>query len=115
MRELLQYPDLRLAQEIDALEKHASENDAELRRFRAVRSELSRIAWSAFSAALDCDSGPLSRTGVMIFPLHEGLAAQLLAALLESRNPEARTSMLITLMEMAVAGRQAGGTVPRAQ
>lgn len=76
MRELLQYPDLRLAQEIDALEKHAREDDAELRRFRAVRSELSRIAWSAFSAALDCDSGPLSRTGVMIFPLDEGLAAR---------------------------------------
>jgi len=73
LRELLQYPDLRLAQEIDALEKHAREDDAELRRFRAVRSELSRIAWSAFSAALDCDSGPLSRTGVMIFPLNEGL------------------------------------------
>ena len=90
MRELLQYPDIRLAEEIDALEKHAREDDRELGRFRAVRSELSRIAWSAFSAALDCDSGPLSRTGVMVFPLDESLAAQLLAALLESRKTPLR-------------------------
>ena len=90
MRELLQYPDLRLAQEIDALEKQAREDDRELGRFRAVRSELSRIAWSAFSAALDCDSGPLARTGVMIFPLDESLADQLLAALLEARKTPLR-------------------------
>jgi hypothetical protein len=32
----------RLAQEIDALEKHAREDDRELGRFKAVRSELSR-------------------------------------------------------------------------
>jgi Lon protease-like protein len=30
-------------------------------------------------------------------------------ALLESKTPEIRTQTLITLMEMAVAGRQAGG------
>ena len=38
MRQLLQYPDLRLAQEIDALEKHAREDDPELGRFRAAVS-----------------------------------------------------------------------------
>ena len=88
MRELLQHPDLRLAQEIDALEKQGREDDAELNRFRSVRSDLSRTAWHAFSSARDCDSGPLSRTGVMTFPLDQGLADRLLAALLDApRTP----------------------------
>ena len=84
MRELLQHPDLRLAQEIDALEKQGAEDDVALNRFRSVRSDLSRIAWNAFASALGCDAGPLSRTGVMVFPLDQGLADRLLAALLES-------------------------------
>ena len=88
MRELLQHPDLRLVEEIDALEKQGREDDAELNRFRSVRTDLSRTAWHAFSAARDCDGGPLSRTGVMTFPLDQGLADRLLAALLESpRTP----------------------------
>ena len=84
MRELLSHPDLRLVQEIDALEKHGREDDAALNRFRALRSDLSRMAWHSFAAALGCDVGPMSRVGVMTFPLDEGLADRLLAALLES-------------------------------
>ena len=91
MRELLQHPDIRLVEEIDALEKRdTAEDDAALKRFRAVRSDLSRIAWSSYTQALDCDSGPLSRTGVMMFPLEEGLAAGLLAAMMESRKTPLR-------------------------
>jgi hypothetical protein len=84
LRELLKHPDLRLAQEIDELEKHGPEDDAALNRFRSVRSDLSRMAWNSFASALGCDAGPLSRTGVMVFPLDQGLADQLLAELLES-------------------------------
>lgn len=84
MRELLKHSDVRLVEKIHALEKRRRESDAAFNRFRSARSELSRIAWDSLSAALGCDAGPLSRTGVMIFPLDDGLAGRLLAALLES-------------------------------
>jgi hypothetical protein len=84
LRELLSHPDLRLVQEIDALEKHGPEDNAELARFGTLRSDLSRMAWHSFAAALGCDAGPMSHVGVMTFPLDEGLADRLLAALLES-------------------------------
>jgi len=84
LRDLLRHPDQRLVQEIYELEKRDPENDAELNRFNTLRSDLSRMAWNSFAAALDCDAGPISRTGVMVFRLDETLADRLAAALLES-------------------------------
>lgn len=84
MRKLLDHPDARLVQEIDALEKNDLEADPALARFMSARSDLSRMAWNSFAAALGCDAGPLARTGVMVFPLDEALADRLLAGMLES-------------------------------
>ena len=53
MRDLLRHPDQRLVQEIYELEKRDPENDAELNRFNTLRSDLSRMAWNSFAAALD--------------------------------------------------------------
>jgi hypothetical protein len=90
VRELLELQDLPRAEKIDELEKYGAEDDLELGRFRAIRSDLSRIAWNVYSAALDCDSGPLSRTGVMTFPLDEAFADRLAAMLLGSARTQMR-------------------------
>jgi hypothetical protein len=84
MRDLLRVSDLQLVQKINELEKYGPENDAALKRFMSVRSELSSIAWNSYAAALGCDAGQISPTGVMSFSLEQGLADRLLAALLES-------------------------------
>ena len=50
----------------------------------AIRAHLSRVAWNAYASALDCDSGPLARTGVIWRPIAQDLADRLLSNLLES-------------------------------
>jgi hypothetical protein len=91
LRELLKFSDLQLAQKVHELEKYGPEDDPVLGRFRSVRTDLSRMSWNSFVAALgDCDAGPLARTGVMTFPLDEGFAARLTAALLGSPKTQMR-------------------------
>jgi hypothetical protein len=91
LRELLKFSDLQLAQKVHELEKYGPEDDPVLGRFRSVRTDLSRMSWNSFVAALgDCDAGPLSRTGVMTFPLDEGFAERLTTALLESPKMQMR-------------------------
>ncbi|MBV8192458.1 MAG: hypothetical protein JO339_34875 [Alphaproteobacteria bacterium] len=91
MRQLLKCNDLQLAQKVHEMEKYGPEDDPVLGRFRALRTDLSRMSWNSFVAALgDCDAGPLARTGVMTFPLDEGFAARLAKILLESPRTEMR-------------------------
>lgn len=90
MRDLLRLSDLQLVHKINELEKYGPENNAALKRFVSVRSELSSIAWNSYTAALGCDAGQISRTGVMSFSLEQGLADRLLAALFKSRRTTMR-------------------------
>src|SRR5258708_24938400 len=72
-------------------EKYGLEDDPVLGRFRSVRTDLSRMSWNSFVAALgDFDAGPLSRTGVMTFPLGESFADRLTTALLQRPNAQMR-------------------------
>ena len=84
MREILDLSDLDLVQKMDELEKSGTDGDATFSRFQSIRSDLSRIAWHSYADALGCDSGPMSKTGVMIFPVASALAERLLAALLDA-------------------------------
>jgi hypothetical protein len=90
VREWLELDDVSRARKIDDLEKYGAEDDAALGRFRAQRADLSRMAWNVYAAALNCDSGPLSHTGVMTFPLDEALADRLARMLLGSARTEMR-------------------------
>src|SRR5476651_777367 len=84
MRELLEHSDIQLVHKINELEKYGPDNNLTLKRFMSVRSELSNIAWNSFSAALECDAGQISHTGVISFPLEEVLADRFLTTLLAS-------------------------------
>lgn len=77
MRNWLELSDLALAQKIDYTEKNGAETDPTLAGFVPVRAQLSMLAWNAFAAPLDCDSGPIARTGVMTFAMEDGIAAAL--------------------------------------
>ena len=79
---LLDLPDRALAERLHEIERLSPDDDASFEPFRRFRSELSREAWQSLTDALDCDRGPIARTGVMVFPLDEDLAARLLRALL---------------------------------
>jgi len=80
MREWLELPDLALAQKIDYTEKNGAETDPVLAGFTAVRAQLSMLAWNAYAEPLNCDSGPMSRTGVVTMPMDDGLGDELMAA-----------------------------------
>jgi hypothetical protein len=91
LRQLLKCNDLQLVHKVHEMEKYGPEDDPVLGRFRALRTDLSRMSWNSFVAALgDCDAGPLARTGVMTFPLDEGFAARLASVLLGSPKTEMR-------------------------
>jgi hypothetical protein len=91
LRHLLKCNDLQLVQKVHEMEKYGPEDDPVLGRFRALRTDLSRMSWNSFVAALgDCDAGPLARTGVMTFPLDEDFAARLASVLLASPRTEMR-------------------------
>ena len=91
MRNLLKLNDLQLVQKIHELEKYGPENDPVYGRFCTFRTDLSRVAWNSFVTALgDCDAGPLSRTGVLTFPLDEGFAERLASTLLASPRTDMR-------------------------
>jgi hypothetical protein len=91
LRELLKHNDLQLVQKVHELEKYGPEDDPTLGRFRVARTDLSRMSWNSYVAALgDCDAGPLSRTGVMTFPLDESFAERLATALLASPKTDMR-------------------------
>jgi hypothetical protein len=91
LRHLLKCNDLQLAQKVHEMEKYGPEDDPVLGRFRALRTDLSHMSWNSFVAALgDCDAGPLSRTGVMTFPLDEGFASRLATVLHASPRTEMR-------------------------
>jgi hypothetical protein len=80
MRNWLQLGDSALLEKIDQSEKNSAETDTTLKDFRAVREHLSRLAWISYAAALNCDSGPLSKVGVAIHPLRREIADRLMAA-----------------------------------
>jgi len=91
LRELLKFNDLQLVQKVHEFEKYGPEDDPTLGRFRVARTDLSRMSWNSYVAALgDCDAGPLARTGVMTFPLDEGFAERLATALLDSPRTDMR-------------------------
>ena len=84
LRDWLELSDLELAQRADYEEKNGPAGDPAMARFSAIRAHLSRVAWNAYASALDCDSGPLARTGVIWRPIPQDLAERLLSNLLES-------------------------------
>jgi hypothetical protein len=84
MREWLKLSDLALAQKIDYTEKNGPERDTVLERFVAVRAHLSKLAWNAYSEPLNCDSGPISGTGVATLPMDDDLSGRLMAAFTRS-------------------------------
>ena len=91
MRELLKFNDLQLVQKVHEFEKYGPEDDPTLGRFRVARTDLSRMSWNSYVAALgDCDAGPLARTGVMTVLLEEGFAERLATALLDSPRTDMR-------------------------
>jgi hypothetical protein len=90
LRELLSLSDRGLVQEIHGLEKYGAEDDAALKRFSEIRSDLSYVAWTSFSDALECDAGPISKTGMMSFPLDPALAGRFSKALLEGPKTKIR-------------------------
>jgi hypothetical protein len=57
VRDWLELSDLELAQRTDYEEKNGPAGDAAMARFSAIRAHLSRVAWNAYAAALDCDRG----------------------------------------------------------
>jgi hypothetical protein len=84
LRDWLELSDLELAQKIDHEEKNGPTYRSVIPRFSAIRAQLSRVAWNAYANALDCDSGPLAKTGVIWRPIPQDLADRLLSNLLES-------------------------------
>ena len=80
----LDLPDRALVEAMHKLEARAFEDDAAFGRFCGFRSTRSRDAWQAITDEIGCDSGPLSKVGVKVFPLDEGLAARLLAEMMAS-------------------------------
>lgn len=80
MRDWLELSDLALAQKIDYTEKNGAETDPELVNFASVRSRLSMLAWNSYAEPLNCDSGSLSKTGVVTIPMAEGLGDRLMSA-----------------------------------
>lgn len=84
MRDWLELSDRELVQRVDYEEKNGPAGDPAMARFFAIRAHLSRVAWDAYAAALDCDRGPLARTGVIWRPIPQDLADRLLSNLLES-------------------------------
>lgn len=91
MRNLLKLSDLQLAQKIHEIEKYGPEDDPVRGRFNVVRADLSRMSWNSYVTGLgDCDNGPLADTGVLTFPIDEGLAERLAATLLASPRTEMR-------------------------
>ncbi|WP_428659165.1 hypothetical protein [Reyranella sp.] len=80
MRDWLELSDLALAQKIDYTEKNGPETDPVLAGFAAVRAHLSMLAWNTYTEPLNCDSGPISRTGVVTFPMDEALGEEFMAA-----------------------------------
>lgn len=84
LRGWLELSDLELAQKADYEERSGPAEDAGMARLSAMRAHLSRIAWDAYAAALNCDRGPLARTGVIWRPMPQDLADRLLSNLLES-------------------------------
>jgi hypothetical protein len=78
MREWLELSDLALAQKIDYAEKNGAETDPVLAGFVPVRAHLSMLAWSTYAEPMNCDCGPLSRTGVMTIPMEDDLGERLM-------------------------------------
>ncbi len=66
------------------LEARDLDDDAAFNHFRSLRAALSRTAWQSLTDELECDRGPISRTGVEVFPLDEDLARRLLHAMRDS-------------------------------
>jgi len=57
LRELLKLNDLQLVQKVHEFEKYGPEDDPTLGRFRVARTDLSRMSWNSYVAALgDCDA-----------------------------------------------------------
>jgi hypothetical protein len=90
MLEWLKLSDLALAQKLDYEEKYGLEDDKHFRAFFALRSHLSLLAWNAYAAALNCDAGPLSRTGVIWKELDATVADRLNEIMMASPKTELR-------------------------
>lgn len=65
-----------------AIEARSGDDDADFEHFRRLRSQYSREAWQALTDELDCDRGPISKTGVEVFPLDVDLARRMLKAMM---------------------------------
>lgn len=79
MRSWLELSDVALAQKIDYTEKNGAETDPVLTAFFPLRAQLSMLAWQAYAEPLNCDSGPISRTGVVTLPMDDDLGEKLMA------------------------------------
>lgn len=88
--EFLSLSDAALAERMHQWEARSPDDDAAFEKFRRDRAILSREAWEALTEELGCDSGPLSKVGVMVFPLDEGFARRLLDNLLASPRVKMR-------------------------
>src|SRR6185503_12278081 len=82
--EFLSLSDQALAERMHQWEARSPDDDAAFEKFRRDRAILSREAWESLTEQLGCDSGPLSKVGVMVFPLDDGLARRLRDNLLAS-------------------------------
>jgi len=82
--EFLGLSDAALAERMHQWEARSLDDDTSFEQFHRHRATLSRAAWQSLTEELGCDSGPLAKVGVMVFPLDEGLARRLLDNLLTS-------------------------------
>lgn len=84
LHDLLKLSDLQLAQAVDYREKSDSEVDVAMKNFQSARRLISLVTWNSFAAAIQCDVGPISETGVLWRPMDESIAASFLDNLEES-------------------------------
>lgn len=88
--EFLGLSDRALTERIHQVEARSADDDADFELFRRLRTDRSRDAWQSLTDQLGCDSGPLAKVGVMVFPLDDGLARRLLDNLLASPRVKMR-------------------------
>ncbi len=82
--EFLGLSDAALAERMHQWEARSLDDDTSFLQFHRHREKLSHQAWQALTEELGCDSGPLAKVGVMVFPLDADLARRLLDNLLTS-------------------------------
>jgi hypothetical protein len=79
LHDLLTLPDERLVRALDDRDKYQPFGSVILDNFRSARQEISNVTWDAFATALDCDRGPIAKTGVHWQLLNEATAERLMS------------------------------------